>query len=153
MGELYKYSSGKFNVNYCGIDLTPGLVEGSSLAIRGASPDVSFRKNGLGGGIYVWNADRSGEVDLYIHPAHPIHQSLIALYEAIRAAKTLNGPLIVNDIWNSQNNIFTGALPSKIPDEGRGSELEPVVWTFLYQRRLAIPNLLKKNTASFVRGL
>jgi len=145
MADLWQYSSDKFNVNYLGLDLTPGLVDGSSITWRTSAPDVSFRKNGLGGGIYVWSSDRSGEVDCFIHAASPTHQKLLALYIGIRAAKIIQGPLIVNDLWNKQNTILSGAIPLKMPDESRGTELGAVVWTFAFANRLTIPNLLNRN--------
>lgn len=145
MANLWQFSSDRFKVSYLGLDLTDGLVEGSSIVWRSATPAIQFRKDGLGGGIYVHQADTSGEVDVFVAAEHPIHQQLITFFTAIRLSQIINGPLVINDQTIGQKTILLGAVPTRLPDESRGTSLGPALWSFQFAQRIEIPNLLQRN--------
>ncbi len=148
MANLWQFSSDRFKVNYLGLDLTDGLVEGSSIVWRSSTPAVQYRKDGLGGGIYVYQADSSGECDLFVAPEHPVHQKLITFMTAIRLSQLVNGPLVINDQTIGQKTILLGAVPTRFPDESRGSVLGAVLWSFQFAARIEIPNLQQQNAVA-----
>jgi hypothetical protein len=142
---MRQYASDKVVVSWTGLDLTPGLAEGSFVVIRRNVPTWTQRDNGVGGTIRLFNPSRSGEVDLLLDTESKTHQQLLILASVDRLTKAIQAPLIVFDGNTRETFVFTNAYLMTEPDEQRATTSVEVTWTFAFTTIEHVPNPSDQN--------
>lgn len=136
---MRNYNSSAVEIGWLGLDLKDGLAAGSFITYQDSAPRWSYIKDGLGGGIRVFNEDSSGEIQIIIDVETRVHQ-LLLFYSGIDSqAKNIQGPLILIDRNTNQTTIFTNAYIVNDPSETRGTESISATWVFAYTARRTVP--------------
>ena len=142
---MRNYSSDEVVVSWFGLDLTPGLAEGSFIVPRRNAPTWTQRDNGVGGTIRLFNPSRSGEVDILLSSESKQHQKLVLLAASDRLFKATQAPLVVSDRNTKERFLFTNAYITTEPDEQRATTSGDVTWTFAFTTIEHQPNLGDNN--------
>ena len=142
---MLQYSSDMVEVSWIGIDLTPGLSSGTFISFSQASPSWTYVKDGLGGGIRLFNEDSSGQCQMTMEVESKTHQLLLSLALADRLTKNINAPIYLNDRSSKEKIVALGAYIIDVPDEQRATSSVPATWLFQFTSRTTIPNLFQKS--------
>lgn len=141
----YVYSSSRVKCSWLGIDLTPGLAAGTYFSLTDNKPAFTWIPDGQGGGIRLYDEDRSGEITLTTDSEHPLHQRLIALAEYDKIGKNLFGPFYFTDLSNGQKILMPNAYIKNEADEQRATSSVPATWLFHYTSKTTVPQLQTQN--------
>ena len=142
---MRQYSFDRISLSWTGLDLTPGLAEGTSVTIRLTNPTWTQRFDGLGGTIRLFNADRSGECDILVNSESKTHQQLLALALSDRLTRAIQAPLYMKDSSTKERFLMTNAYLLTTPDEIRANTSVDVTWTFAYTSFDHQPNVGNNN--------
>jgi hypothetical protein len=137
------YSPDLISLSWYGLDLSPGLAQGSFISVTRNAPTWTQKPDGVGGVVRMFNPDTSGEVAVLIDQESAVNQDLIAIATADRFVRVAVAPLILID--NSAREIvtFSAAYPSTIPDPQRGTASTVLSWIFNFETLVQLP--LDKN--------
>lgn len=133
---MRQYAADQVTVGFTGVDLTPGLASGSFIQ-EGQPPQAwRVRPNGVGGIVYSFHPNTSGTVTLQIDGASVQHATLLALYNADRATKSIVGVLYVYDSSNKETAIYSKARILGRPPVQKASTATVHAWTFGFESSL-----------------
>ncbi len=133
------YSPDQISLAWYGLDLSPGLAQGSFISVTRNAPTWTQKPDGVGGVVRMFNPDLSGEVSVLIDQESGVNQALVALATADRFVRAAVGPLILID--NSAREIitFSGSYISTIPDPQRGTASTVLTWIFNFETVIQLP--------------
>ena len=130
---MRQYAADQVTVGFTGIDLTDGLAVGSF--IQEAPPPAAWRvrPNGVGGIVYSYHPNTSGTLTLQIDGSSTEHATLLGLYNADRATKSIVGVLYVYDASNKETAIYTKARILARPPVQKATTATVHAWTFGFE--------------------
>ena len=142
---MLNYSSDQVKISWIGIPLTKGLSAGTFIAFASATPTFTWVPDGLGGGIRLFNADRSGEISLTMDVESRAHQGLLTLTSIDRRIKSVIGPFIMSDFSSGETIVCSTCFVVDEPDEQRATSSIAATWKFQYAGKETIPQLAGLN--------
>lgn len=130
---MRQYSIERCEVNFFGIDLKPGLAQGTSITEARTSPSWTQKPTGTGKVVRVYNPDRSGTLSIVVDQESAVHQQLRSLSLTDRASRNVVGVLTVKDTTSGESFFYTNAYISTDPDETRGTDSATFTWVFNFE--------------------
>lgn len=130
---MRQYSIDHVEVNFFGIDLKPGLAQGTSITEARTSPSWTQKPTGTGKVVRVYNPDRSGTLSIVVDQESAVHQQLRSLSLTDRASRNVVGVLTVKDTTSGESFFYTNAYISTDPDETRGTDSATFTWVFNFE--------------------
>lgn len=130
---MRQYSIDHVEVNFFGIDLKPGLAQGTSITEARTSPSWTQKPTGTGKVVRVYNPDRSGTLSIVVDQESAVHQRLRSLSLTDRASRNVVGVLTVKDTTSGESFFYTNAYISTDPDETRGTDSATFTWVFNFE--------------------
>ncbi len=116
-----------------GLDLTPGLAQGTFIQERRNVDTWNQKPNGVGGVVHLFNPNKSGELTLLIDGSSRTHQELITLHNADLITRSIVGPLVVRDLNTREVNFFNKARIKTMAPLSKGTTATVYSWIFLYE--------------------
>jgi hypothetical protein len=130
---MRQYSIDHVECNWFGLDLKPGLAQGTSITEARTTPSWTNKATGLGKVVRVYNPDRSGTLSIVVDQESATHQDLRALALTDRISRNVVGPLVVVDSSSAEVFYYKNSYIATEPDESRGSESTTFTWTFNFE--------------------
>ena len=130
---MRQYSIDHVEVSWFGLDLKPGLAQGTSITEARTTPSWTNKATGLGKVVRVYNPDRSGTLSVVVDQESAIHQDLRALALTDRLSRNVVGPLVVVDTSSGEAFYYKNSYISTEPDESRGTDSTTFTWTFNFE--------------------
>jgi hypothetical protein len=130
---MRQYSIDFVEINFFGVDLKPGLAQGSSITEARNAPSWTQKPTGQGRVVRVYNPDRSGTLSVVLDQESAQHQSLRALAATDRVSRNIVGVLTVKDTTSGETFFYRNAYIMTEPDEARGTESGTFTWVFNFE--------------------
>jgi len=130
---LRQYSISECEISFFGLDLKPGLAQGSSITETRTTASWSQKATGQGRVVRVYNPDRSGTLSVVIDQESKVHQDLKAFALSDRVSRGTVGTLTVKDTTSGELFYYKNAYISTEPDEIRGTESQTFTWVFFFE--------------------
>ncbi len=131
---MRQYSSDRVKVSFFGVDLTEGLASGTFLQEAHGSSAWSFKPNGLGGIVRMFDPNRSGQLSLQVDAESRTNQVLITFHNADLITRSVAGPLIVNDLSTREITYYNKAFILNHPNNQKATTSTVLTWSFGYER-------------------
>ncbi len=131
---MREYAVDNVKVSFTGLDLSPGLAEGTSIQEGPVPQAFRIKPNGVGGIVYTAHPDRSGTISIQISSSSKVHSQLLALYNADLLTKSIVGVLLITDKTNGEVAVFTKARILGRPSLQKGTQLTIYSWVFGFER-------------------
>lgn len=130
---MRQYSVDHVEVNFFGVDIKPGLAQGTSITEARNAPSWSQKPTGQGKVVRVYNPDRSGTLSVVVDQESSVHQALRALSLADRVSRNVVGVLTVKDTTSGETFFYKNAYIMTDPDETRGTDSATFTWVFNFE--------------------
>lgn len=130
---MRQYAADQVKVSFTGLDITPGLSEGTFIQ-EGPPPQLwKVKKNGVGGIVYTFHPGQSGTVSLQILSSSKVHAQLLAIFNSDRLTKSIVGVLLVTDLNTLDVITWTKARILGRPAYQKGVQLTTYSWIFGFE--------------------
>jgi len=140
-----QYAADQVTVSFTGIDLTPGLAQGTFVQESEPPQTWRVRPNGVGGIVYTFHPNQSGTVTITLDASSEEHAKLLAFFTADRISRSLVGVLIVRDHTDSTTAVFSKARILGRPPLKRGTQHAVEPWVFGFELPLVTRLQPNKN--------
>ncbi len=130
---MRQYSIDRIEISWNGIDLKPGLAQGTSITEARNADDFTLKPTGQNKVVRVYNPDNSGSLSIVLDPESNEHKQMRRALQQDRLTRDQVAPCVVRD--NSSGEVFTFKNTSigKEPDETRGTESGTATWVLLFE--------------------
>ncbi len=142
---MRQYGADTITVNWAGLDLGPGLAQGTFVTVRRNAPTWTQKPDGVGGVVRMFNPDLSGDLSVLIDQESAINQALISLANGDRFVRVAVFPLTLVDNSSREVVNFTNAYISTIPDLQRGTGATVNTWVFNFETVIQLPLAFNAN--------
>lgn len=142
---MRQYSSDLVQVSWSGLDLAPGLAQGTFIQPRRAGVTWVYKPDGMGGVIPMYFPDRSGTLTLLIDAESKQHQQLITLANVDLLTRAIAAPMVITDLNNKEVSIYTRAKIQTHPDIPKAVRASIVPWVFIYEITIQQPFSFNEN--------
>ena len=133
---MRQYSSDIVEISFFGLDLAPGLAEGTFIQAQQDVDTWNNKPDGVSGAIRMFNPTLSGIVTLSINGESREHQELVTISNVDRLLRVVAGPLVVYNGNTRAVTLFEPAYIKTIPNFSLGTEATIYNWRFAYSRVL-----------------
>lgn len=133
---MREYAVDNVKVSFFGLDLSPGLAEGTSIQEGPVPQAFRIKPNGMGGIVYTAHPDRSGTMSVQIVSSSKVHSQLLALYNADLLLKSVVGVLLITDKTNGEVAVYSKSRILGRPSLQKGTQLTIYSWIFGFERSL-----------------
>lgn len=130
---MRQYAADSVTISFTGIDLTPGLAQGTFVQESEPPQTWRVRNNGVGGIVYTYHPNQSGTVTITLDASSEEHAKLLGFFTADRATRSLVGALIVRDQTDSTTAVFSKARILGRPPFKRGTQHAVEPWIFGFE--------------------
>ncbi len=142
MGVLRQYAIDGVEFTWNGLDFKPGFAATTFVTITSNVPTSTYKPTANGGGVRVFNVDRSKGLVVTVDQESTLHQQLLAVMNQDRQTRDQVADGKLNDtssgeVWNLNKMFIAGD-----PDISRGIESTTFDWTFVVQEGIPVPNEL-----------
>lgn len=130
---MRQFAIDKVELNFFGVDLKPGLAQGTSITETRNAPSWTQKPTGQGKVVRVYNPDRSGSLSVVLDQESSQHQALRGLALTDRISRGVVGVLTVKDNTSGETFFYKNAYIATEPDETRGTESTTFTWVFNFE--------------------
>lgn len=130
---MRQYSIDHVEVAWFGLDLKPGLANGTSITEARTTVTWSNKITGQGKVSRIFNPDRSGTVSIVVDQESQTHTDLRALAQVDIVSRNVVGPMVVRDTTSGDVFYYKNAYIATEPDETRGTESATFTWVFNFE--------------------
>lgn len=130
---MRQYSADLVEINFVGIDLKPGLAQGTFITEARNAPSWTLKPTGQGRAVRVYNPDRTGTLSVVVDQESSVHRSLRAVALSDRATRSSVGVLTIKDGSSGETYFYKNAFVQTDPDETRGTESATFTWVFMFE--------------------
>lgn len=130
---MRQYSIDHVEINFFGVDIKPGLAQGTSITEARNAPSWSQKPTGQGKVVRVYNPDRSGNLSVVVDQESSVHQNLRELALSDRISRNVVGVLTVKDTTSGETFFYKNAYITSDPDETRGTDSTTFTWVFNFE--------------------
>lgn len=133
---MRQYAADQVKVSFTGLDITPGLSEGTFIQ-EGAVPQLwKVKKNGVGGIVYTFHPGQEGTVSMQILASSKVHTQLLAIFNSDRLTKSIVGVLLATDLNTLDVITWTKARILGRPPWQKGVQLSTYSWVFGFENSI-----------------
>ena len=131
---MRQYGIDRVELSWFGLDLKPGLAQGSSITEARTVPSWTTKPTGNGRVVRVYNPDKSGTVSILVDQESEVHKQLRALAQTDAVSRNVVGPMVLRDLNSGEVFYYQNAFITTEPDEIRGTESQTFTWVFAFER-------------------
>jgi hypothetical protein len=142
---MRNYSIDKVEISWFGLDLKPGLAQGSSITETRTSSSWSVTPTGMGRVTRSYNPDRSGQLAFVIDQTSQVHKDLQVLAALDRQARNVVGVMTIKDTTSDETFYFKNAFIMTDPNMTRGTEAATFTWVFAFEEAEYAPGAANAN--------
>ncbi len=136
---MRQFASDLIKVSFFGLDITPGLAQGTFLQVTRNADAWSQKPNGIGGVLHLFNPDKSGEMSLQIDGESRTHQELVTFHNADLISRSLAGPLMVWDVNTKEISYYNKARIKTLPNLQKGTQSTIYTWVWIFGQEVRQP--------------
>lgn len=131
---MKQYSIDRVELAWQGLDFKEGLAAGSTITEARTAPSWTMKTSANGGGIRVFNPDRSATISVLVNQESRLHQQLRQLAENDRLNRDVVGAMVLKDTTSGEQFTYVNAFITVDPDEIRATESSDFTWVFSCER-------------------
>ncbi len=137
---MRQYSIDTVELGWLGLDLKPGLAQGSSITEARNAPSWTMKPTGQGKVVRVYNPDRTGTVSVVVDQESTTHQQLKAIAASDRAPATRDqvSTMRMTDASSGEVIEWKNAFIITEPDASRATESATFTWVFGFESRSSV---------------
>ncbi len=121
------------------VDFKEGFARGTFIQPTANTQSATYRSNGMGGTVPLFNRDTSGVLAVMIDVESRVHQELVTAWNVHRLVRTVYGPIVVRDGNTREVAFYNKASIMTMPDVPKGSTGGVIVWRFNYESLIQQP--------------
>jgi hypothetical protein len=130
MPEARQYGPDFVELDWGGIDIKRGIAKGTFFQEQIEGGGYTIKQDGIGGGIYIFDPSRTGEIQIQVDQESATHRQLRARYETDRITHNQTYALVMHDASSADVHTYSNARIMRDPDESRGHEGAVVTYRF-----------------------
>lgn len=134
---MRQYASDQIKVSWFLLSLEDGLARGTFIRESRNNVSWTYKPDGLGDVIPMFNPTSSGTLTLSIDRESKQHTQLVTLANADLASRSVVAPMMITDKNSGNVALFNKVRIESMPNYLAGSGPSVVPWVFLYAQAVS----------------